>query len=211
MQSCDLTMQHPLVGKSEYLAAYTPQITDMYSIEYLCPDTPKYCSICQHCYTIAPHIVQSTSTAPSISNKLGTLHNKLQGLHNKLQGLHNKLQILPKRLQYGHVRMYVRIIQFLTTLPNAWQMLLNSENYLKGVNYCFPGTHQHQPPLSHQHPLGGCWWLSRLALEVKQRAEGTMLPVCHAFGVFFPAPPASSLGMEENMTYCSHQTNSNLI
>ena len=42
--------------------------------------------------------------------------------------------------------------------------------------------------------LGGCWWLSRLALEVKQRAEGTIPPVCHAFGVFFPAPPCHQLG-----------------
>ena len=37
---------------------------------------------------------------------------------------------------------------------------------------------------------GGCWWLSRLALEVKQRAEGTTPPVCHLmFFSLHPLPP----------------------
>jgi hypothetical protein len=37
------------------------------------------------------------------------------------------------------------------------------------------------------YPVGGCLWLSRLALEVKQWAEGTTPPMCHL--ALFPSTP----------------------
>ena len=39
-------------------------------------------------------------------------------------------------------------------------------------------------------------------LEVKQRAEGTIPPVHHALGAFFPAPPTTNLhgnGREDDL------------